>query len=582
MTTRGFRRVVLAGLLSLFPARAFAVPWTQTEFQIGGYTFTWNPDTTLLRRIDAAGIDWIWCWDGGGATHAKAATINARLDALHRRPGFRLRCLPVVVDPNTSPGRFSLNKDRAPSLRAIDATLAPGRGINSGSTMGWGVWDEPCEASDFANIGLIARHIDSTQSGRLPYVNLFAMYIYENAQHAFRRGERSCYWTRFGGPGGAGLSKEAGYEAYVDAYLSQFDRGPRPAPILSFDHYRFQVLETFLWNDYFWNLRILRDKAAEYTRPHYRIPLWLVTQLSPFRTTTARPFPATFSLTNTRWQIYGALAYGAKGISYWLLTPAYSKGEGDWGPGIFRSNTASDTVPGRYSQVRALNRELHRLGPTLMRLDAVAVFHRDTLDQAGIADERFASEARVYDIVAGFGPGSDSAMVGYLKDRTNGDDYLMVVSKALRARQSFELTLGRAADSLFRIDRGTGRAVRLGTRTTRIRLDRLAPGQGELFRIVDRTTEYIPRVRVTAVAGDTTWYGHDRGVVMVVRSTGRRTYHRAAAPVVDLAVADTHVYAALASRSIVRMNRDLSNPGPFQGALPATRAGTTYAAGGAR
>ena len=73
-----------------------------------------------------------------------------------------------------------------------------------------------------------------------------------------------------------------------------------------------------------------------------------------------------------------------------------------------------------------------------------------------------------------------------LMDRGTVQVYdLMVVSKALVASSTFTLTLASRADSLFRISRSTGRQVLLGTTTNTIRLTRLAPGQGELFRIVE-------------------------------------------------------------------------------------------------
>lgn len=573
--------VLLASPMASPDARGATTLWSQLTFQIGGYYYQTppltTPDTTRLNKINNAGIDWIWAWDGSGATLAKAATINSRLDALRNPPTFTLQTLPLYVDPSTDAGRFTFNKDIPPNLVAIDNTLLNG-GVNSASTAGWGIWDEPCEEVDFTNIGLIARHIDSTQT-RLPYVNLFAMYAWDNALWGYDHdGTKNCYYKRFGPD--AGHTKESGYRAYLDAYLSQFNGNVRPAPMLSFDHYRFQV-PSKLWNDYFWNLRLARDKTLEYSRPNQRIPLWVITQIAPF-TPYSSPSPY-FSVTFPRWQIYGALAYGAKGVAYWLLSEADSPGEqAYWGPGIMTA--AGDTVAVRYSQVRVMNRDLHKLGPTLMRLDPVAVFHKDSLDQVKIAEELFTSDAKVYNILSAFGAGSDSAMAGYLKDRINGDDYLMVVSKALVASQTFTLTLTNTADSLFRIDRATGNQVLLGTNTTTISLTSLAPGQGELFRIVDQTYEYIPNINDMAVAGDTTWYAHDKGVVMVVRSTGRRVHYRDGAvytPVIDLAVTNAHVFIVQdngTSGNVVRTNRDLSGPSLFYNGIPRVRAVTAQAA----
>jgi hypothetical protein len=121
-----------------------------------------------------------------------------------------------------------------------------------------------------------------------------------------------------------------------------------------------------------------------------------------------------------------------------------------------------------------------------MRLDPVTTFHADTLYWLGIQGELFPGANRNPGILASFDAGSDSTLAGYLKDRTNGDDYLLVVSKALIETRTFTLTLSHAADSLFRIERATGKPLLLGTGTNTIRLSGLPPGQGELFRIVHR------------------------------------------------------------------------------------------------
>ena len=64
----------------------------------------------------------------------------------------------------------------------------------------------------------------------------------------------------------------------------------------------------------------------------------------------------------------------------------------------------------------------------------------------------------------------------------DGADYLMVVNKAADAAKTFDVVLARPS-AVDRIDRATGRRVRLAPRAATIHLDRLAPGQGELFRV---------------------------------------------------------------------------------------------------
>jgi hypothetical protein len=94
----------------------------------------------------------------------------------------------------------------------------------------------------------------------------------------------------------------------------------------------------------------------------------------------------------------------------------------------------------------------------------------------------------------------------------------------------------------------------------------LAPGQGELFCLADKVYEYIPNVTVFAESGSQQYYGHERGVVLVNRRTGRRAIYKdgdAFTPVSDLAISDTHVLVAQdngTTGNVVRLERDLNNP----------------------
>lgn len=547
--------------IAIFASHANAA-WNQTTFQIGGYVRHEGPiDATRLIRINDAGMDWYMHF-GSATTQAGAARIAAVTDSLRlNRSGFVMRDIvtygsgdPLASPPDVGAGRLYYNVDQPIDYNAIATSIAPSTGMNNTSVLGWAVWDEPCDTLSFGNVGRLSRFIATQPSGndRLPYVNLFPSYTYDNDSALV-------YRARFGV--GAGLSKEAGYREYLRAYLSLFDSSPNPAPLISFDSYPFQFPDTPA-RDYFLNLRVARDMAAEYSRPGQRIPFWVVVQLSAFRAPAQPSFPANFSFANTRWQVYSALAYGAKGISYWGMTP-YQGATEVWGAGALDS--AGNTNPAIYPQLVSLNQELHKLGPTLMKLDPVASFHGDWLGWEGSADELFTSDERLYNILASVGASSSDLLVGHLKDRANGDDYLMVVNKSLTSVRSFSLTLSNPADSLLRIDRSSGSGVLVGTNTSTLAVNNLSPGQGELFRILDQTYEYIPNVSVMAVAGARQYFGHYRGIVMVDRSTGRRTQRKDGdvfTPISDLAVSASHVFACQDHGgpigSVIRTNPDLS------------------------
>ena len=465
-------RVVAAALLVaslVAPDRIAHAAYRQTSFLIGGIvTDTPVPaDTTVLSRIAAAGVDWVFFYGWHYARLTGAAEVTAALEQLRaHHAGFALKslsCYESDVDRSQAGrGRLFRNRDESLSLAAVDSTLSPAVGINAPSTLGWTIWDEP-ERGDslaFRNIGLLSRRIAAHPgtSSQLAFTNLFSSCIRDTAV------------------------SDPDYTAYLERYLGLFDGRSAPPPLVSFDEYPFQAPGR-IENNWFRTLRLVRDATNGYARrTGSRVPWQAMIQLSPYRDPAVPAFSAKFSVVNTRWQAYTAVAYGAKGLCYYQLGPARSRSE-VWGDGILDAH--GDTVATRYSQVRALDSDLHHLGPTLMRLDPVETLHSDTLGWTGIGSELVPGSRPAHGIVASFGAGADSALAGHLKDRANGDDYLMVVSKALVARSTFALTLASRADSLFRIDRSTGRQVLLGTATNTIRLTRLPPGQGELFRIVE-------------------------------------------------------------------------------------------------
>lgn len=517
-------------------ANPVSATYNQTTFQIGGYgVFADAPDTTRLKLLNGAGVDWVNLFSEGFAP--RNTQLNSRIDGLRANmPGFLMRNVASYRFPESDPARLDMNTTVPINANTIRASLDPTAGLNSSSTAGWSVWDEPCESQWFDNLGTVSKVIDtcSVCTDKVAYVNLYPIYAYNSDP-------TTCYSQNFGT--GTGQPKASGYISYVRTFLSQFDSHTRPAQILSFDHYNFQ-LPNAPQNDWFFNLRIIRDLASEYSRPNQRIPFWVVLQLSPFKYPSDQAYPANFTFTNTRWQVWTALAYGVKGISYWMLTDGHNPYE-DWDSGILKPN--GDTVAVRYSQLRALNGEVHKLGPILMKLDPVTAIHQSALGDTGIAHEVLSSTRKVYNIISSFGAASDSVMAGYLKDRENGDDYLLVVNKALIQSKSFTINLTNRADSVMLVSRATGTQSLIIANSSSFTTSILPPGQGELYRILDQTYEYIPNVNVTQVAGSRQYYGHDKGVVMVDRSSSRRAYHVDGwvfTPVSDLAVSNSRVFIA--------------------------------------
>lgn len=438
--------------------------WRQTEFAIGGFLHSRANDPAsagdprALRAIADAGIRLLVNGDAFDSTEARA-TVRA-LDQLRREdPDFALRALILYTRP-ANPTIVSFNPAVPGNRGAIEHALQPGWGINSPSVEGYVLWDEPWADTSFRSIRELTWIVDTLPAtrGKLPYVNLYPIYV--SGQSHFD----STY----------GRDKVAAYRRYLDRYLGMFGAG-RPAPVLCVDHYPFQVPRTR--RDFFLNLELMREAVERHRAVQGSVPMWLVVQLAPFRLPPGR-FPSPPDLARVRWQVSGALAYGVKGIFYWTLVPGV---DGHFGAGLL--DEAGARTP-RYDALRDVNATLAEFGPTLMRLDPVAAYHQNVTGEEGLADKAIASRSRSREVIEDMTGGANQGLVGWLRDRWNGEDYLFVVNKDLRVPQSFTLQLA-AAPRAVEWKTGSGsRDVMPGPGARSFTTALLEPGAGALYRLV--------------------------------------------------------------------------------------------------
>ena len=466
--------LTLALLTSGIAARSVSATWRQTEFVIGGYGVGGDPPS--LVRLNAAGVRLAIPSDN--STPVRAREIASRLDSLRvHLPGFKMQEIACEV---SDPGRtLGNNLDAVASRAGILGELAPAGGLNNASVAGWYIWDEPPlyfppsrelpSEKIFDSIHEMTRLMRDSATGagtheKLPFVNLFPI--------------QSCRWFYpLCSP-----DTLAAYACYLDRYLSRFNSDSLPAPVLSFDKYHFEVPYAD-FRLYFVQLAIIRDKAAQYSRPNYRIPFWSVIQAAPRRNTMASPYQPTPTFNQIRWEAYVSIAYGAKGVLYWTLRP-YDDSPQDPGYGasfLRRDGSANGAL---YDSLAALNSELRALGPSLMQLEPVAVFHAaanrfvlprsdDSLSKSNSALQRVSSlEGR-----------TNEGMAGCFRSRTGGDDYLLIANKDTLVAQSFRVTLRQAAGGVGRVSKLDGRLIPVASSATSFSTGIIAPGGGELFRL---------------------------------------------------------------------------------------------------
>lgn len=131
--------------------------------------------------------------------------------------------------------------------------------------------------------------------------------------------------------------------------------------LLSYDFYNFLRTPDGAPKEqggYFANLSLIRDAAKS-----ARIPFINIIQASTMLSNWRRP-----TASELRWQVYTTLAYGGRGISYFLY----------WGPkkygGMYEDGLPNDTL---LLPIRQLNKEMKVLSTTLMTLDSEQVFNTD-------------------------------------------------------------------------------------------------------------------------------------------------------------------------------------------------------------
>lgn len=206
------------------------------------------------------------------------------------------------------------------------------------SCWGYLLRDEPGVA-DFPGLARSVAEIRQLRPDRLAYINLFPNYA--NA-------------TQLG---------VATYEEHVARFMAEV----KPA-VLSMDHYPLMKPGADRRDAYCDNLETFRRHSVA-----AGVPFWNFFHSMPF---ADRMDPTEAQI---RWQIFTAIAYGAKGVLHFCY---WTPGQGNAGTGEFPKGGAILTAEGRrtrhYDEARRINAEVKHWGPTLMQLTGEGVLRVNT------------------------------------------------------------------------------------------------------------------------------------------------------------------------------------------------------------
>lgn len=398
--------------------------WHQKEFII---TFWCPPPATdeALARVEAEGFNLTWVpaegLDAAERHHLRAMLTSELLN-------------PAVLDDPIKRAQLDALISRVKNHPALEAYF---------------LTDEP-GAGAFAGLGRLVAFLRERDPQHLAYINLFPTYANEqqlgvSADSAERA--KVGYPQNFAGVG-TDDKTVLRYREHLKRYLETV----KP-DLISYDHYHF-LKDGKDGDQYFLNLALIRQVAMEAGKPFLNI-----IQADTIEKSWRLP-----NASETRWLVFTTLAYGGSGISYFTY----------WGPPEYNGLYVDGKAAARLPEIVALNKEISRFGPELLKLQSLGVYHTAPLP--------YGTEAAPASAPVQFA-GDGTFVLGLFG--TNGKPTaFMIVNRDYQHEAIASVKITMAGSNLQELDRMSGKWIK----SERLPKDRIAhielrPGDGRLFRI---------------------------------------------------------------------------------------------------
>ncbi len=398
-------------LLLLVVAPAFAQPWQPAEFPIGFWCGPPAKYNALASWQTIRDCDFTWAMSGGYDVAG-----NKQMLDFCRQVGLKA----MVLDGRLN-WQITMGDNWRDTIRQMVADYA-----SHPAMYGYFIQDEP-SSGGFQALGQISQELQKLDPKHLPYINLLPTYA---------------------------TPEQLGAPTYVD-YLDRFLGVVKPA-VLSWDHYCLRAGA----NDgpqYFENLELIREASLR-----SGVPAWNIIQAMSYDPAMRQP-----NDDEMRWQVYTSLAYGIKGIMYFVYW-SYNDKPSDVGLVDHEGRPAK-----LFAGVRQLNAEMKTLGKVLLGLTSTGVFHTGPTP---IGAMRLGSDAVIQL------PDDKPLVIGFFKAAQGSEEYAMIVNNDHNKPADFVATLKNHVAGLTEIsprDLSETPAKVVGHQVTL----RLAPGDGKLFRL---------------------------------------------------------------------------------------------------
>ncbi|MBP1992261.1 cohesin domain-containing protein [Paenibacillus eucommiae] len=374
-----------------------------------GQTFKTNAVTTSISTIQLAGGT---LWGSGETLTLKLWDSPARTTLLGED---------TMGSSGTLNPKFSINAAVSPDTTYYWELTHNGEGVDN--LVGWFLYGE--NGSDWEKDG----------SG---YKNGIAM--------------NSDFWFT--------INQDIAFRSYEDYVYRWANKRP---DVLMFDYYPYGLGGGIYEDGYYDNLEIIRRQALA-----AKIDFWSFIQSVGMEGSLRQP-----NENELKYQVYTNLAYGAKGLNYFLYQNWEASG---FVEGLILPDGSKSAL---YNSAKNINAGVLKLGPTLLGLKSEAVYHTGTRPQG--------TKAVPTDF---FWQPADSSQPMIVSSFTNesGRKYVMVVNRDIQNSRMMAFSLPSKPGSVKEVSKVTGGETSTNYNSMAGTLSgSFAPGEGKLYVLDDET-----------------------------------------------------------------------------------------------
>ncbi len=250
------------------------------------------------------------------------------------------------------------------------------------------------------------------------------------------------------------------YKAIMTDYARLVGAGGDHLEYLMFDRYPYGTTPGSMDRDGFYtNLRAVYEVGL---RERVKTGVYIQTVAIPGA--LRRPTDA-----EIRYEMYAALAYGYKQLSFFTWFTPVGQGE-PFADGIIAPNGKPNA---HYEAIKEINHEILAIGPTLVKCDALGVYFSSKKNDSTVYGQPTIPSDFFVQVTNN--AGASKAIVSWMRHRETGRNYLMVVNNDYAKSTNVKLRFDSAITSVSEVSRVDGSLVPLSMDGAKLELE-LAAG----------------------------------------------------------------------------------------------------------